>query len=156
MKTFPTPASEPARRGYAAATAIVFLILLSVALLNVAGDAQTFLKHRREQALRAHLVEYNMAVLRFRAERGRFPESVDELAAFAGGLRRIYPDPFTGKSDFALVRGGEKFFIVSASKAKSLGGAEYSSLTADVAGSFRPAGTTSFSEATGYGFEKNK
>jgi len=147
--------------GYAALVAVVFVILMAIAAQNVAEDARTLVRHGNEERLRAHLVEYNMAVLRFRVENGRFPSSIDELQKFPGGLRRIYADPFTKKKDYTMAGGaanaaekGEKFFIVSASSEKSLGGIEYSRLTADIAGAFRPVEKITPAEATGYEYDR--
>lgn len=137
--------------GYLAIAIILFSVMTAVLAHNALPGAEVQLKNRRETALRYYLAEYNMAVLRFRAVNGRAPKSIEELAAFKGGLRRLYSDPFTGHKDFAMVKNSkDAVFIVSSSTDKSLDGVSYSTLTADVSRRFVKYESAGFDEICGY------
>ncbi|HNY12401.1 MAG TPA: hypothetical protein PKK26_12485 [Candidatus Wallbacteria bacterium] len=137
--------------GYLAIAIILFSIMTAVLAHSALPGAEVQLKNRKETALKYYLAEYNMAVLRFQAVNGRVPKSIEELAAFKGGLRRIYSDPFTGRKDFAMVKnlkGG--VFIVSSSADKSLDGVSYSALTSDISRRFVKYESAGFDEICGY------
>jgi len=137
--------------GYLAIAIILFSVMTAALAHSALPGAEVQVKNRKEAFLRYYLAEYNMAVLRFQAVNGRAPKSVEELAAFKGGLRRVYTDPFTGKKDFSLVKNSkDDVFIVSSSPDKSLDGVSYSALTADVARRFIKYETAGAGEAYGY------
>jgi len=139
------------RSGYLAIVIILFSVVTAILAHGALPGAEVASKNRKETLLKYCLAEYNMAVLRFLAVNGRAPNSLEELASFKGGLRRVYSDPFTGRQDFVMVknsRGG--VFIVSSSADKSLDGVSYSLLTSDLSRRFVKYESAGFDEICGY------
>jgi general secretion pathway protein G len=86
------------RRGF---TIIELLVVLAAIALLLGIVAPRYLQHvdrAREAALRSNLAALRDALDRFHADRGRWPEALDELVK-ARYLRAIPVDPFTERSD---------------------------------------------------------
>lgn len=128
------------RGGYMAIVMVVFVTVTAILAHSALVSGERIAAGARETRLRRILAEYNCAVARFRAERGRYPASIDELTAFPGGARKIYADPAPGTGGFVMRHTASgAAFVVSSSDYKTIGGeGKYSELTADVAGKFHP------------------
>ena len=86
------------RRGF---TIIELLVVLAAIALLLSIVAPRYLQHvdrAREAALRSNLAALRDALDRFHADRGRWPEALDDLVK-ARYLRAIPVDPFTERSD---------------------------------------------------------
>lgn len=93
--------------------AIYPLLLLSILIIGVAtaGVAElwsTQVQREKEEELLFRLGEFRRAVARYRADHNRLPKELTDLLQVRTGqgtrryLRRIYPDPMTGKPDWKL------------------------------------------------------
>ena len=93
--------------------AIYPLLLMSILVIGVAtaGVAElwsTQVKREREEELLFRLGEFRRAIARYRADHNRLPKELKELLEDRSQLqrrrylRRIYSDPFTGKTDWKL------------------------------------------------------
>ena len=104
-------------RGYALVTALILLVLtslaVSVAVLRASQEAQRqrelellFVGNEFRQAIRAYAAASSGAP--------EYPSKLDELVEDHRGasvrrfLRRIYPDPMTGQTDWGLMMQGDR------------------------------------------------
>ena len=105
---------------------LLLIIVLLGLVLSVAGEVtRTSVKREHEAQLLFVGHEYRHAISRFLRQNHRYPESLDELLQTDTGgpvaahfLRRIYPDPMTGKPDWTLIpaAGGGFMGVASTSK----------------------------------------
>lgn len=82
-------------------TLIELLVVLAVVSLLVAIAAPRYfasLERARENTLRSSLAVMRGAIDRFAADRGRYPDSLEELVA-TRYLRAVPEDPLTGRRD---------------------------------------------------------
>ncbi|OYV01623.1 MAG: type II secretion system protein G [Burkholderiales bacterium PBB5] len=95
----PTPATARRRgRGF---TLIELLVVMAIVALLVSIAAPRYLAsldRAREAALRSSLAVMRQAIDQFAADRGRFPESLDELVR-SRYLRQLPEDPLTGRRE---------------------------------------------------------
>ncbi|MFN0184511.1 MAG: type II secretion system protein [Aquabacterium sp.] len=88
----------PRRRGF---TLIELLVVLAVVALLGSIAAPRYLhgvERARETTLRGSLVVLRDAIDQFAADRGRYPDSLDELV-LERYLKALPVDPFTGRAD---------------------------------------------------------
>jgi type II secretory pathway pseudopilin PulG len=108
------------RNGSAGFTYIGLLVVIALIglALSVAGEVtRTSVRREKEAQLLFVGHEYRHAIVRFVRQNHRYPLSLEELLQTETGgpapahfLRRIYPDPMTGKADWTLVpAAGEGF-----------------------------------------------
>lgn len=93
---------------------MVYLALLfSVTLIGIATAVaaplwRTMLQREKEEELLFRLGEFRQAIAAYRAAHNRLPQKLEDLLedktqlATRRYLRRIYPDPVTGKADWQL------------------------------------------------------
>lgn len=127
------PGGKPGVAGRRCGAALLLLVLSLVAMgvgLAVAlPRANHDVKRAREAELRFVLGEFRRAAVRFHERVGRWPAGLADLENGPGGqrfLRRVYPDPMTGKADWVVegdATGG--FLVRSASPDRSLAGVPY-------------------------------
>lgn len=87
-----------AQRGF---TLIELIVVMAVVALLVSIAAPRYfgsVERAREASLRTSLRVMREAIDQFAADRGRYPESLDELAQ-SSYLRAIPEDPLTGRRD---------------------------------------------------------
>ncbi len=107
-----TPGSRLTARGFPRG-AIYPVLLISILVIGVAtaGVAElwsTQVQREREEELLFRLGEFRRAIARYRADHNRLPKELTDLLEDRSQLqtrrylRRIYPDPFTGKADWKL------------------------------------------------------
>lgn len=87
---------------------LVSILVIGVATAGVAELWSTQVQREREEELLFRLGEFRRAIARYRADYNRLPKALTDLLEDRSQLqtrrylRRIYPDPFTGKADWKL------------------------------------------------------
>ena len=101
-------------RGRAGGRGVIYVMVLMVLLIMGISTAvigpvwHTELRREKEEELLFRLGEYRRAIAQYRADRGRPPRELKDLLEDRGQLqvkrylRRLYPDPVTGKPDWKL------------------------------------------------------
>lgn len=107
-----TGSFEQARRGFAKVahkgfTLLELMIVISIIIILAAitlPQYQKTIMHTREAVLRDDLFKMRSLLDQFASDKGRLPQSLDELAS-EGYIRDIPLDPFTGQKDWAVTTG---------------------------------------------------
>ena len=82
---------------------IVISIIIILASITLPQYQKTIM-HTRETVLRDDLRKMRSLIDQFAADKGRLPQSLDEIVS-EGYMREIPIDPFTGNKDWALTPG---------------------------------------------------
>ena len=90
--------TQPRRRGFTLIELIVVMAIVGLLVSIAAPRYFTSLERARENTLRSSLAVMRGAIDQFAADRGRYPETLDELVA-ARYLRTLPADPLTGRRD---------------------------------------------------------
>ncbi|MFT7722138.1 MAG: prepilin-type N-terminal cleavage/methylation domain-containing protein [Roseateles sp.] len=98
MRPGPPPPRRPVRRGFTLIELIVVMAIVALLASIVAPRYFNALHKSRETALLQSLTTMRDAIDQFAADKARYPESLQELAA-ARYLRDIPEDPLTGRRD---------------------------------------------------------
>ena len=88
-------------------TLLELMIVISVIIILAAitlPQYQKTIMHTRETVLKDDLRKMRSLIDQFAADKGRLPQSLDELAS-EGYMREVPVDPFTGQKDWALTTG---------------------------------------------------
>ena len=106
-----TGSIEQARRSWrdAGFTLLELMIVISIVIILAAitlPQYQKTIMHTREAVLRDDLFKMRSLLDQFAADKGRLPQSLDELVS-EGYLRDVPLDPFTGQKDWAPVTGDD-------------------------------------------------
>ena len=106
-----TGSIEQARRSWrnAGFTLLELMIVISIIIILAAitlPQYQKTIMHTREAVLRDDLFKMRSLLDQFAADKGRLPQSLDELVS-EGYLRDVPLDPFTGQKDWAPVTGDD-------------------------------------------------
>jgi type II secretory pathway pseudopilin PulG len=84
------------------------IVILGVSMAGVAELWSTQIRREKEEELLFRLNQYRAAIARYRADHNRLPKELKDLLEDRTQLmtrrylRRIYPDPMTGKLDWEL------------------------------------------------------
>jgi type II secretory pathway pseudopilin PulG len=87
---------------------LLCIAVMGVALMGAAELWSTQVRRDKEEELLFRLGEYRRAIARYRADHNRLPRELQDLLedrtqlARRRYLRRLYPDPITGKPDWQL------------------------------------------------------
>lgn len=116
------------QRGFTYIGLLFAVAIIGITLATVGVVWSTQGKREREAQLLFVGDQYRQAIGRYRAIGGAFPQSLESLVQddrFPSArryLRRLYPDPMTGKADWDLIRAqdGGIMGIASASKDKPI------------------------------------
>src|SRR5687768_638426 len=95
-----------AARGF---TLLELMIVISVIIILAAitlPQYQKTIKHTREAVLRDDLFKMRSLIDQFAADKGRLPQSLDEIVS-EGYIRDVPVDPFRGQKDWALTTGDD-------------------------------------------------
>jgi general secretion pathway protein G len=82
---------------------IVISIIIILAAITLPQYQKTVM-HTRETVLADDLRTMRSLIDQFAADKGRLPQSLDDLAS-AGYMREVPVDPFTGQKDWAITTG---------------------------------------------------
>jgi general secretion pathway protein G len=82
---------------------IVITIIIILASITLPQYQKTIM-HTRETVLRDDLRKMRSLIDQFAADKGRLPQSLDDLVS-AGYMRDVPIDPFTGQKDWAITTG---------------------------------------------------
>ena len=84
---------------------IVISIIIILAAITLPQYQKTIM-HTREAVLRDDLFKMRSLIDQFAADKGRLPQSLDEIVS-EGYMREIPLDPFTGQKDWAISTGDD-------------------------------------------------
>ena len=82
---------------------IVISIIIILASITLPQYQRTIM-HTRETVLKDDLRRMRSLIDQFAADKGRLPQSLDDLAT-EGYMREVPIDPFTGQKDWAITTG---------------------------------------------------
>ena len=82
---------------------IVISIIIILAAITLPQYQKTIM-HTRETVLRDDLRKMRSLIDQFAADKGRLPQSLEEVAS-EGYMREVPVDPFTGQKDWAITTG---------------------------------------------------
>ena len=82
---------------------LVISIIIILAAITLPQYQKTIM-HTRETVLRDDLRKMRSLIDQFAADKGRLPQSLDELVS-EGYMREVPVDPFTGQKDWAISTG---------------------------------------------------
>ena len=82
---------------------IVITIIIILAAITL-PQFQKVILHTREAVLRDDLSQMRKLIDQFAADKGKLPQSLDDLAS-EGYMREVPVDPFTGQKDWAITTG---------------------------------------------------
>ena len=82
---------------------IVISIIIILASITLPQYQKTIM-HTRETVLRDDLRKMRSLIDQFAADKGRLPQSLDDLVT-SGYMREVPIDPFTGQKDWAITNG---------------------------------------------------
>ena len=82
---------------------IVISIIIILAAITLPQYQKTIM-HTRETVLKDDLRKMRSLIDQFAADKGRLPQSLDDLAT-EGYMREVPTDPFTGQKDWAITTG---------------------------------------------------
>jgi len=88
-------------------TLLELMIVISIIIILAAvtlPQYQRTIMHTRETVLRNDLRTIRSLIDQFAADKGRLPQSLDDLAS-DGYMREVPVDPFTGQKDWAITTG---------------------------------------------------
>jgi general secretion pathway protein G len=82
---------------------LVISIIIILAAITLPQYQKTIM-HTRETVLKDDLRKFRSLIDQFAADKGRLPQSLDELVS-EGYMREVPVDPFTGEKDWAITTG---------------------------------------------------
>ena len=88
-------------------TLLELMIVISIIIILAAvtlPQYQRTIMHTRETVLRNDLRTMRSLIDQFAADKGRLPQSLDDLVS-DGYMREVPIDPFTGQKDWAITNG---------------------------------------------------
>ena len=94
-------------RGFTLIEMLVVLAIVATLLTIAVPQYFSSLDNARETSLRQNLAVMRRAIDQYHGDRGRYPESLQELVT-ARYLRSIPPDPITGAADQWVAEGGSE------------------------------------------------
>jgi type II secretory pathway pseudopilin PulG len=94
--------------GYTLVAIMIFITLLSIAILAVSPSVSMMMRRDREQELLFRGRQYAQAILNFQKRQGRFPLKLAELMKTQPrSARQLYKEPICNCDDWGLIRVGQ-------------------------------------------------
>jgi len=90
---------------------MITVVMIGMALALVGTVARTEMQREHERQLLFVGHQYRIAIARYFYATGRLPQSLEQLVSDESApvprhhLRRLYPDPMTGQTDWVLMTG---------------------------------------------------
>ena len=100
---------SPSRSGMKGFTLLELMIVISIIIILASitlPQYQKTITQTREAVLRDDLFKMRSLIDQFAADKGRLPQSVDELAS-EGYMREVPIDPMTGQKDWTITTGDD-------------------------------------------------
>jgi type II secretory pathway pseudopilin PulG len=96
--------------GYVLIGVLVMVTLMVIGLAAIAPQIKTQIKRDREEELIRRGKQYSRAIQLYYRKFGRYPSNIEQLENTNNirFLRKKYPDPMTGKTEWKLVRFGQQ------------------------------------------------
>ena len=88
-------------------TLLELMLVISIIIILAAitlPQYQKTITHTRETVLRDDLRKFRSLIDQFAADKGRLPQSLDDLVS-EGYMREVPVDPFTGQKDWTITTG---------------------------------------------------
>jgi type II secretory pathway pseudopilin PulG len=94
--------------GYTLIAIMIFITLLSIAILAVSPSVTMMMRRDREQELLFRGKQYAQAILNFQKRQGRFPLNLAELMKTQPrSARKLFKEPICNCDDWGLIRVGQ-------------------------------------------------
>ncbi|HWC64965.1 MAG TPA: type II secretion system protein, partial [Thermoanaerobaculia bacterium] len=94
--------------GYTLVAIMIFITLLSIAILAVSPSVTMMMRRDREQELLFRGKQYAQAILNFQKRQGRYPLNLKELMSTKPrSARKLYKEPICNCDDWGLIRVGQ-------------------------------------------------
>ncbi|HKB70823.1 MAG TPA: type II secretion system protein [Thermoanaerobaculia bacterium] len=94
--------------GYTLVAIMIFITLLSIAILAVSPSVTMMMRRDREQELLFRGKQYAQAILNFQKRQGRYPLNLKELMKTKPrSARKLYREPICNCDDWGLIRVGQ-------------------------------------------------
>lgn len=154
----PPPSGDRADEGYALIAVLVAVFLVLLALSVAAPTVARALRRDRELEAVHRADQYTRAIQLYYRKFGHYPGSLDQLEKSNNirFLRQRYPDPFTGKPDWRLIKVGANKTTVKGFFGQPLAGIASTGLgSASGMSSNMGAGTSPGSTPGGFGSSTN-
>lgn len=101
----PRPAARsPQSRGFTMLELMIVISIIVILAVIAMPQYQKSVTHAKETVLRDNLYHLRKAIDLYGADKGKLPQSLDDLAA-AGYIREIPIDPITGEKDWVVETG---------------------------------------------------
>jgi general secretion pathway protein G len=101
-----------ASRGFTLLELMIVISIIVILAVIAMPQYQKTITHARETVLRDDLYQLRKAIDLYAADKGKLPQSLDELVS-AGYIREVPLDPITGEKDWTLVSGDDPNSLTS-------------------------------------------
>ncbi len=93
-------------RGFTLLELMIVISIIVILAVIAMPQYQKTITHARETVLRDDLYQLRKAIDLFGADKGKLPQSLDDLVS-AGYIRELPLDPMTNEKDWTLVTGDD-------------------------------------------------
>ncbi len=108
------PLTTILQRGFTLLELMIVISIIVILAVIAMPQYQKTIVHARETVLRDNLYQLRKAIDLYGADKGKLPQSLDELAT-AGYVREVPLDPITGEKDWTLETGEDPGSLTSES-----------------------------------------
>ena len=108
------PLTTVLQRGFTLLELMIVISIIVILAVIAMPQYQKTILHARETVLRDNLYQLRKAIDLYGADKGKLPQSLDELAS-AGYVREVPIDPITGEKDWTIETGEDPGSLTSES-----------------------------------------